>query len=191
MVSRRGISYSSCCAIASSEGLPLSSLNTIGMDYPDLRDNYLIFITEKDVLDGGLPLYQIERTIVNYENKPFNDGSHIIYVNGAYRAKPGEETELSKLIHDFHCAKPEDMYIPALAKAVHEHKYTERGQRKLSNAMKELIEQEVEKEKAALQAANVRNLMETTSWSVDKAMDALLIPAENREEIKKRLEENR
>ena len=83
------------------------------------------------------------------------------------------------------------MYIPALAKAVHEHKYTERGQRKLSNAMKELIEQEVEKEKAALQAANVRNLMETTSWSVDKAMDALLIPAENREEIKKRLEENR
>ncbi len=162
-----------------------------GMDYPDLRDNYLIFITEKDVLDGGLPLYQIERTIINYENKPFNDGSHIIYVNGAYRAKPGEETELSKLIHDFHCAKPEDMYIPALAKAVHEHKYTERGQRKLSNAMKELIEQEVEKEKAALQAANVRNLMETTSWSVDKAMDALLIPAENREEIKKRLEENR
>ena len=162
-----------------------------GMDYPDLRDNYLIFITEKDVLAGGLPLYQIERTIINYENKPFNDGSHIIYVNGAYRAKPGEETELSKLIHDFHCAKPEDMYIPALAKAVHEHKYTERGQRKLSNAMKELIEQEVEKEKAALQAANVRNLMETTSWSVDKAMDALLIPAENREEIKKRLEENR
>ncbi len=61
----------------------------------------------------------------------------------------------------------------------------------MSNAMKELIEQEVEKEKAALQAANIRNLMETTSWSVDKAMDALLIPAENREEIKKRIEENR
>ena len=66
-----------------------------------------------------------------------------------------------------------------------------RGLRKLSTAMKELIKQEVEKEKAAMQAANVRNLMETTSWSVDKAMDALLIPAENREEIKKRLEENR
>ena len=116
---------------------------------------------------------------------------NIIYVNGAYKAKPGEETELSKLIHDFHCAKPEDMYIPALAKAVHEHKYTERGQRKLSNAMKELIEQEVEKEKAALQAANVRNLMVNLDLTAEQAMDALMIPAENREGIKKRLEEIR
>jgi hypothetical protein len=57
--------------------------------------------------------------------------------------------------------------------------------------MKELIKQEVEKEKAAMQAVNVRNLMETTSWSVDKAMDVLHIPAENCEEIKKRIEENR
>lgn len=62
-----------------------------GMDYPDLRDNYLFFITEKDVLGGGLPLYQIERTSVNYGNKPFNDGSHIVYVNGEYKANPAKK----------------------------------------------------------------------------------------------------
>ena len=162
-----------------------------GMDYPDLRDNYLIFITEKDVLGGGLPLYQIERTIVNYENKPFNDGSHIIYVNGAYRAKPGEETELSKLIHDFHCAKPEDMYIPALAKAVHEHKYTERGQRKLSNAMKELIEQETAKERENTTVEYVKKMVENLNLTAEQAMEVLALSAEEQEIIKKRLEESR
>lgn len=79
------------------------------------------------------------------------------------------------------------MNIPELAKAVHEYKYTERGQRKLSNAMKELIEQENEK----TTVKHVKNLMETTNWTLEQAMDALMIPAENREEIKKRLEENR
>lgn len=161
-----------------------------GMDYPDLRDNYLIFITEKDVLGGGLPLYQIERTIVNYGNKPFNDGSHIIYVNGEYKAKPGEETELSKLIHDFHCARPEDMYIPELAKTVDEHKHTEGGQRKLSNAMRELIEQETAKERENTTVEYVKRMVENLNLTAEQAMKALALSAEEQEIIKKRLEES-
>ena len=53
--------------------------------------------------------------------------------------------------------------------------------------MKELIEQENEK----TTVKHVKNLMETTNWTFEQAMDALMIPAENREEIKKRLEEDR
>ncbi|MBO4715494.1 MAG: PD-(D/E)XK nuclease family transposase, partial [Verrucomicrobia bacterium] len=54
-----------------------------GDDYSALRDAYVIFITENDIFKEGKPLYTFER--VNRENgKPLGDGSHIIYVNGAY-----------------------------------------------------------------------------------------------------------
>jgi len=33
------------------------------------------------VIDGNLPIYTIERQITNI-GEPFNDGEHIIYVNG-------------------------------------------------------------------------------------------------------------
>ena len=157
------------------------------MDYPGLKDNYLIFITETDVLGDGLPIYTIERTITNNGYKLFGDGSHIIYVNGTYQPKPGEETELSNLIHDFHCAKPEDMVIPELAKTVNEHKHTERGQRKLSNAMKELIEQEVIKEKLSQRIEDVKNIMQSTNWTAEQVMDAMQLSADERIEITKRL----
>ena len=58
------------------------------------------------------------------------------------------------------------------------------------SAAKELIEQEVEKEKAALQAANVRNLMENLNLTVEQAMKALSLSAEEQETVKKRLAES-
>ena len=56
-------------------------LITKGMAYADYPETYVIFITEKDVLKGGLPIYHIERRIEE-NGKRFDDGEHIIYVNG-------------------------------------------------------------------------------------------------------------
>lgn len=56
-------------------------LITKGMAYADYPETYVIFITEKDVLKGGLPIYHIERHIEE-NGKCFDDGEHIIYVNG-------------------------------------------------------------------------------------------------------------
>ena len=44
------------------------------------RKSIVIFITEKDVLGEGEPIYIIDR-IIQKSGKPFNDGSHIVYVN--------------------------------------------------------------------------------------------------------------
>ena len=52
-----------------------------GDDFSKLPESYVIFITENDVMKGGLPIYFIERVITN-TGEPFNDGEHIIYVNG-------------------------------------------------------------------------------------------------------------
>ena len=45
-----------------------------GKTYKQLPDNYVVFITQNDVLKGGLPLYHINRKIEE-NDKAFADGS--------------------------------------------------------------------------------------------------------------------
>ena len=77
-------------------------------DFNDLPETYVIFITENDVIGGNQPIYTIERQIINM-GQPFNDGEHIIYVNGANK---DSVTKLGKLMHDFFCTDP-DLYEAA------------------------------------------------------------------------------
>ena len=71
----------------------------------------------------GLPISKIERTIGEI-GADFGDGSYIIYVNAAMQ---DEETELGRLMHDFHCKDAGEMYSEVLAKRVRELKETEEG----------------------------------------------------------------
>ena len=92
-------------------------------DFDELPETYVIFITENDVLRGNQPLYIIERQIVNM-GIPFDDGEHIIYVNGANR---NSTTELGKLMHDFFCIDPDDMHFKELADKARFFKQDEKG----------------------------------------------------------------
>lgn len=88
-------------------------------DFKQLKDSYMIFITEKDVKKKGLPIYHVERC-VKEDGEDFEDGSHIIYVNGAYE---DETTSIGKLAHDFKCKNPDEMYFKELADAVRYYKH--------------------------------------------------------------------
>ena len=57
-----------------------------GTLFPDLPETYVIFITEHDVWKRGKPLYKVRRTFEDTEEL-FNDGAHILYVNGNARVK--------------------------------------------------------------------------------------------------------
>ena len=48
-----------------------------------LPETYVIFITENDVFGGNKPIYHVERTVTETRGL-FEDGSHILYVNGAW-----------------------------------------------------------------------------------------------------------
>lgn len=74
-----------------------ASLLKKGEDFDELPETWVIFITENDVMKKGMPLYRIERCFLETGEK-FGDGSHILYVNGAYRSN----TPIGKLMHDFH-----------------------------------------------------------------------------------------
>lgn len=79
-------------------------------DYDRLPESYVIFITENDVMESNLPVYHADRIVLE-TGKPLGDGAHIVYVNGAYR----DESPIGKLMHDFSCKNPSDMYYKPLA----------------------------------------------------------------------------
>jgi len=93
-----------------------------GEDFDDLPETYVVFITENDVMGKGKPLYQIERCFLETGER-FEDGSHILYVNGAYR----DESPIGKLMHDFSCTNPSDMYYGVLADRVRFFKESKEG----------------------------------------------------------------
>ena len=75
------------------------------------------------MIGKGKPLYRIERQIEE-TGELFNDGEHIIYVNGADR---DGTTELGKLMHDFFCTNPDNMHYQQLARKTRYFKEDEKG----------------------------------------------------------------
>lgn len=107
----------------------------VGEKIPKLKPAYVIFITERDVLGGGFPMYHIDRTIKEFEHAPFGDGSHIIYVNGAYK---NDSDPIGKLMHDFRCTLADDMNYSILADRVRFFKETEGGREQMCRVMEEM-----------------------------------------------------
>ena len=102
-----------------------------------LGQTYVIFITENDYFSAGCPIYHIERCIKELNDAYFGDGSHILYVNGAFR---DATHPIGRLMHDFHCMTAEDMFYPVFAERVHYFKETERGYQTMSRVTEELME---------------------------------------------------
>ena len=108
-----------------------------GEDTEKLPETYVILITENDVLKGKLPLYHIDRTIREL-NSPFDDKSHIIYVNGEYRG----DNPIGNLLHDFSCRNADDMKSAVLANKTRLLKENEQGVKRMCRAVEELIEED-------------------------------------------------
>lgn len=104
-----------------------------GERFDQLPETYVVFITENDVLGKGLPLYRVERYIVE-TGEFFEDGAHILYVNGAYR----DDTPLGKLMHDFSCTDPSEMYYSELAERVRFFKESKEGVATMSRVIEEM-----------------------------------------------------
>ncbi len=107
--------------------------------YKNLPDAYVIFITESDVIGGGLPIYTVERTI-SYQNQRFEDGSHILYVNGAYEG----DDPIGHLMQDFRARKTSEMTDSPLKDSVGWFKESKGGIKTMCKAF-EKIRRDAEK----------------------------------------------
>ena len=102
-------------------------------DFGKLRDTYVIFITENDVMKRGQDAYSYLR-IEEHNGDRLNDGTHIIYVNGATQSA----TEIGRLVHDLLCRDAAKMYFDVLKKRVGDFKQTEEGRRTMCKAMEKI-----------------------------------------------------
>lgn len=104
-----------------------------GQDYKELPDTYVIFIIEKDYYGAGKPVYQIRR-INETLNEPFEDGTHILYVNGEYNG----DSDIGRLMHDFRCSDADQMHFEQLADKTRYLKQTQKGVDAMCAIMEEI-----------------------------------------------------
>lgn len=117
-------------------------LSKKGIKFKDLPETWVVFLTERDFWKAGKPLYPVERHVEGID-EPFNDGAHILYVNGDYKG----DDPVGRLVHDFKCKNSQDMNYPELAERVRYFKESE-GRQEMCEAMEKLIAEEVlEKQK--------------------------------------------
>ena len=107
-----------------------------GADYGELREKYVIFITESDVFGRGLPSYRFSRTL-DGDGMRLGDGDHIIYVNGVCR---DAGTALGRLMQDFSCRSVDGMHYEELKARASELKESDKGGDNMSDVIRELIE---------------------------------------------------
>ena len=116
--------------------------------YKEMKD------ADEEVENEVAPILHIKRT-VRETGRDYNDKSEIIYIN----ARMKENTDLGRLMHDFHCTKAEDMYSKVLAERVRVLKETQEGVEIMCKEMDkiykagELIGEERGKEKGKYETA--------------------------------------
>ncbi len=112
--------------------MDIENLNA-GQDFNELPETYTIFITEKDFFGKDEPIYPIER-INLVLGIPFDDGEHILYVNGEYRG----DSEVGKLMHDFNCTDANDMFYDLMAERTRYLKENPEGVGEMCRVMEEM-----------------------------------------------------
>ena len=151
--------------------------------FKDLPETYIIFITENDVLKGGLPFYHINRKIEE-NGMTFCDRSHIIYVNGEYQ----DDSDIGKLMHDFACVNPDDMKYRLLAEKTRYYKKDEKGERRMCKIMEEFAAEERAEAIAAQAEEFAINLLEEGTLSISKIATASKLSEEKVKELAEKLQ---
>ena len=149
-----------------------------GTLFHDLPETYVIFITEHDVWKRGKPLYTVRRTFEDTE-EVFDDGAHILYVNGECQS----ESPLGRLMHDFFCSDPNDMYSDVLAERVRFFKEDEKGVAAMCKVMEEIHNDGISigEARGEIRGAeterikNIKSLIQCMGVTAEVAMDALNI----------------
>ena len=144
-----------------------------GQEFKQLPETYTIFITEKDVYGLGKPIYRIER--INLDTgKPFEDGEHILYVNGEYRG----DSDIGKLMHDFSCTDANDMNFKLMADRTRYLKEHPEGVSQMCKVIEDMRKEERQEERVEI----AKNMLLDGMLSLEKIAEYARLPLD---EVKK------
>ena len=182
-----------------------TSMLKAGEDFAELKDSYVIFITENDYFAEGKPLYRVERRIEGKEL--FEDGSHIIYVNGKYEG----EDNLGRLLSDFRRKELSGFNYPELEHGVRQFKEGMEGREVMCEAVERYAEKYAKKYaeqyaegkynsgkiegrlegkmegKLEGKLESIRAIMQNLHLSAEEAMDSIGVPKSEWEQYRKML----
>lgn len=113
----------------------------------------------------------------------FGDGLHILYVNGMYR----DDSEIGKLMHDFSCPNPADMYYKVLAERASFLKEKEEGVTEMCKIMDEMMKEAVQEERYEI----IVNMLKETDMSKEQIAHLTKVSIEEVEELAKELQEQK
>ncbi|MDY2628305.1 MAG: hypothetical protein SOW08_08325 [Lachnospiraceae bacterium] len=113
--------------------------------------------------------------------KPFGDGSHILYVNGTYR----DDSEIGKLMHDFSCPNPSDMYYGVLAERASFLKEKEEGVAEMCKIMDEMMREAAADAVQEERYDFVVNMLTETELSKEQIARLAKVTVEEVEELEK------
>ena len=149
-----------------------------GQEFKEIKDSYVIFIYKRDKFNEGLPLYHIDRYVRETGNL-FEDGSHIIYVNGNYKG----DDEIGHLMQDFHQTDPDNMHYKELSQGVRHFKEVEEGRDTMCEAVQEYAKEYASDCLKTEKAELVENFMKNMNLTLEQALDAAGIHGEERDAI--------
>ncbi len=156
-----------------SSAMDIESLNA-GQEFEELPETYTIFVTEYDFFGKGVGSYSIERMNLA-TGEPFHDREHILYVNAQYQGND----ELGRLMHDFLCNEPADMYFDILARRARYFKEDPKGVSEMCKAMEDMRNEALERGHILTLIETVRNIKKNLGLSDQQAKDAMGISAED------------
>ena len=134
-----------------------------GQEFTELPETYTIFILEKDFYGMGEPVYPIER-INLATGKPFDDGEHILYVNGEYRG----DSDIGKLMHDFSCTDAADMNFELMAERTRYLKENPKGVSEMCKVMEDMRKAEREEATKAEKKRTVFRMLADGTLALEK-----------------------
>ena len=150
-----------------------------GEDFDKLPETWVIFITENDVMGKGLPLYPIERCFLGTGER-FEDGSHILYVNGAYRG----DTPVGRLMHDFSCTDAKDMYYGTLASRVKFFKESKEGIEIMCKAMEDMRNESLQEGIREGMKATARRMLAAGKYALEEIVNISGLSLEEVKQLK-------
>lgn len=161
-------------------------------DFSALPETYIIFITENDYAGRGKPFYKVKKSFEDTSNRKkgdliFDDGCHIMYVNGAYRGNDA----IGYLMHDFCCRDADDMYYDELAERVRFHKQQSEGVGTMCRIFEEygneVAAERVAEARAKWNSELVENLLRDGSLSTERISSVAKVPLEQVRQIAEKL----
>ena len=124
-------------------------------DFTELPDASVIFITENDVLDGGRPLYHIDRTVREKDHALFGDRCHIIYAV----MKNADESRLGSFLRDFLVKEASLISDPRMAECMNYFKQNQKGETEMCEIMEKLAKEYAADEKWEMRKADVLRML--------------------------------